>query len=104
MENQIRGCPYWEAKRDETRPDNAQVTMTDRKIGDAPSSLRAYATGASAAAPETNVVYFIIPSRTIATPTYRTVQTISEAMIPNGMSFCGFLASSDAVETESNPI
>jgi hypothetical protein len=50
------------------------------------------------------VVYFIMPSRTIATPTYRTVQAISEAMMPNGMSFCGFLASSDAVETESNPI
>ena len=31
-------------------------------------------------------------------------QTISEAMMPNGTSFCGLWHSSAAVETESNPM
>ena len=32
------------------------------------------------------------------------VQTTSEPMIPNGMSFAGFLASCPAVETASKPM
>ena len=36
--------------------------------------------------------------------TYSTVQTISDAMMPRGMSRCGFFASSAAVLTASNPM
>ena len=45
-----------------------------------------------------------IPVSTTATAMYSSVHTISVAMMPMGRSRCGFLASSAAVETESNPI
>jgi hypothetical protein len=49
-------------------------------------------------------VYFIMPSKTIETPTYRSVHAINEAMMPKGKSRCGLRASSAAVETESKPM
>src|SRR5579885_2824143 len=104
MAYQIRACPYWKTSSDEIIPVNAPITIIDRDHRLAPSTFRAYATGASAASPETNVVYFIMPSSTTATPTYSSVQITSDAMIPNGRSRCGRRHSSAAVETESNPI
>ena len=52
-------------------PVSAPITMIDRDpMGSHPALFSAYATGASAASPETNVVYFIMPSSTTETPTY----------------------------------
>src|SRR5207244_13044972 len=84
-------------------PVSAPITITERKKRCAPSCWSAYATGASAAFPDVNVVYFIIPRSTTATPTYSNVQMISEAMIPNGRSRCGLLHSLAAGETEAKP-
>src|ERR1700685_2090309 len=78
--------------------------MTERKNGCTPRYFMAYATGASAASPETKVVYFIMPSSTSATPIYRIAQTTRNMMSPNGIFFFGFRDSSAAVDTESNPI
>src|ERR1051326_2561560 len=100
----MRAWPYWKTSRDEIIPVSAPITMIERDQRLAPSACSAYATGASAAAPETNVVYFIIPSNTIETPTYKMVQTIRDTIIPNGRSRCGLRDSSAAVDTESNPI
>src|ERR1700686_3915362 len=104
MAYQMRAWPYWNTSNDEIIPVRAPITITDRNIGCTPRYFIAEATGASAASPETNVVYFIIPSNTKATPTYSSVQTISDMMMPNGKSFCGLRDSSAAVETESNPM
>src|SRR3954470_17038943 len=46
----------------------------------------------------------VMPVSTIATATYKIVQITRVAMIPMGMSRFGFLASSAAVDTESNPM
>src|SRR5205814_10621181 len=48
--------------------------------------------------------YFLIPVRTPDIKTYSTVQTIRLAIIPIGMSRCGFFVSSAVVETASKPI
>jgi hypothetical protein len=45
-----------------------------------------------------------MPHSTVATPMYRIEQMISVERMPMGTSFCGFLHSSLAVDTESNPI
>src|SRR6185312_6147987 len=84
MAYQIRAWPYWNTSIEEIMPISAPSTITERKIGCAPRTFSAYATGASAASPETNVVYLSIPSSTMATPTYKTVHTISDAIMPNG--------------------
>ena len=46
----------------------------------------------------------ISPVSARAIATYSTVQMMSDAMMPIGMSRCGFFASSDAVLTASNPM
>src|ERR1700676_316978 len=104
MAYQIRACPHSNTSNEEIIPVSAPITITDRKNGCTPKYFMAYATGASAASPETKVVYFIMPSSTKATPTYSRVQTISDMMMPKGKSFCGLRDSSAAVETESNPM
>src|SRR5215472_884963 len=80
------------------------ITAWNQRL--APRCDKAEATGAFAASPLAlvKVEYFIIPNKTRDTPIYKIVQTISDAMIPNGMSFCGLRASSAAVETESKPM
>src|ERR1035438_3625127 len=55
---QIRACPYWNTSSEEIIPVSAPITITERKNGCTPKYFIAYATGASAASPETNVVYF----------------------------------------------
>ena len=45
-----------------------------------------------------------MPVRTADTAMYRTVQMMSDKIMPRGRSFCGFLTSSAAVETASKPI
>ena len=65
---QIRACPYWKTRIDEIMPMSAPITITERDQRLAPRCSSAYATGASAAGPETKVVYFIIPSNTTETP------------------------------------
>src|SRR5215831_5625102 len=53
MAYQIRAWPYWNTSNDEIIPVSAPTTIIDRKNGCAPNSFNAYATGASAAGPET---------------------------------------------------
>jgi hypothetical protein len=59
---------------------------------------------ATAAESPKYVVYFLIPVMTAAISTYSTVQIIRLAIIPIGMSRCGFFVSSAVVETASNPM
>src|SRR5512146_2632227 len=70
MANQIRVCPYWNTSSEEIMPISAPITITAWNHLLAPRWESAYATGALAASafPPPNVLYFIIPSRTSATP------------------------------------
>src|SRR5215472_4585301 len=56
------------------------------------------------AASSINVCHGTRPVSTTTTAMYKAVHTTSVAMIPRGKSRCGFLHSSAAVETESNPM
>src|ERR1700730_10043337 len=69
MAYQIRAWPYWKTRSDEIIPVSAPITMIERDHRLAPSTCKAYATGAWAAFPETKVVYFIMPNSTMETPT-----------------------------------
>src|SRR4029077_17490992 len=59
---------------------------------------------ATAAESLRETVYFLIPVKTTETNTYNRVQIIRLAMMPIGMSRCGFFVSSAVVETASNPM
>src|SRR5271157_3641641 len=65
-----------------------------------PRALSASATGAS----PVKLLHGAMPVNTSATEIYSTAQITSVMMMPKGKSRCGFLHSSAAVETESNPI
>src|SRR3954454_23356016 len=80
-------------------PSSAPAEMMVAKAG-WPTERNASASGASTLMS----VYLTIPVTTSDTATYRTVQMVSEARMPIGMSRCGFLVSSAAVATMSKPM
>ena len=81
------------------RPISAPMEMIVAKPG-WPTERNASASGALILMS----VYLTMPVMTSETATYRVVQIASEPRIPIGMSRCGFLVSSAAVATMSNPM
>src|SRR5450631_50348 len=81
------------------RPISAPTEITVAKPG-LPTERNASARGALILMS----VYLTMPVTTSETATYKVVQIASEPRMPRGMSRCGFLVSSAAVATMSNPM
>src|SRR5580698_490965 len=107
MANHTRACPIWKTRIDEIMPSSAPIRITSRtQCSVAPPWVRYnfFSVLTTGAASPTSWSHLISPVSTTATPIYNSVQTMRVARMPIGTSRCGFLHSSAAVDTESNPI
>src|SRR5438128_8978586 len=99
MDMKMRAWPSWNTRS----TDVIAATAPSARMPAAQSAWM-YCSATASGSGTFSLSHGISPVRTSPMATYSTVQTISDAMMPRGMSRCGFFASSAAVLTASNPM
>src|SRR5712691_1173308 len=99
MDMKMRAWPSWNTRS----TDVMAATAPSARIPAAQSAWM-YCSATASGSGTFSLSHGISPVRTRPMATYSTVHTINDAMMPRGISRCGFLASSEAVLTASNPM
>src|SRR5207247_1195156 len=99
MDMKMRAWPSWNTRS----TDVIAATAPSARIPAAQSAWM-YCSATASGSGTFSLSHGISPVRTRPMATYSSVHTINDAMMPRGISRCGFLASSEAVLTASNPM